>query len=239
MYNIIILLMVILLKRIVLVVLSLIIVVTSCSFADHIHNKANNVDSKEISSKYTVVIDAGHGGKDAGTIGVDSVKEKDINLSIVKSLYDFLKVSGISSVMIRNDDSEFYAPNEKRDKSDLYNRLDFVNSTENAVLISIHQNHFDSESEWGTQIWYSANTPESKEIADSILNNVKDLIQPDNKRENKQSDNSYYLLYKASVPSVMIECGFMSNVRENNLLQQEEYQNDMAYCIMSGICNIV
>ncbi|MBQ9532201.1 MAG: N-acetylmuramoyl-L-alanine amidase [Eubacterium sp.] len=226
-------------KRIVLVVLSLIIVVTSCSFADHIHNKANNVDSKEISSKYTVVIDAGHGGKDAGTIGVDSVKEKDINLSIVKSLYDFLKVSGISSVMIRNDDSEFYAPNEKRDKSDLYNRLDFVNSTENAVLISIHQNHFDSESEWGTQIWYSANTPESKEIADSILNNVKDLIQPDNKRENKQSDNSYYLLYKASVPSVMIECGFMSNVRENNLLQQEEYQNDMAYCIMSGICNIV
>ena len=231
--------MVILLKRIVLVVLSLIIVVTSCSFADHIHNKANNVDSKEISSKYTVVIDAGHGGKDAGTIGVDSVKEKDINLSIVKSLYDFLKVSGISSVMIRNDDSEFYAPNEKRDKSDLYNRLDFVNSTENAVLISIHQNHFDSESEWGTQIWYSANTPESKEIADSILNNVKDLIQPDNKRENKQSDNSYYLLYKASVPSVMIECGFMSNVRENNLLQQEEYQNDMAYCIMSGICNIV
>ena len=65
------------------------------------------------------------------------------------------------------------------------------------------------------------------------------MLQPENKRENKVSDNSYYLLYKASVPSVMVECGFMSNNRENFLLQQTDYQNDMAFSIMSGIADIV
>ncbi|MBR1374434.1 N-acetylmuramoyl-L-alanine amidase, partial [bacterium] len=60
-----------------------------------------------------------------------------------------------------------------------------------------------------------------------------------NKRENKESDNSYYILYKASVPSVMVECGFMSNKEENRKLQDFEYQKDISYCILTGICNIV
>ena len=83
------------------------------------------------------------------------------------------------------------------------------------------------------------NNQESKIIADCILNNVKELLQPDNKRENKVSDNSYYLLYKAQVPSVMVECGFMSNVAENTKLQNVDYQEDIAFAIMSGVCNIL
>lgn len=239
MYNNSILLSVMILKRIFLVFLSLVIVVSSCAFVNHLCSSAYDAGGKAISSKYTVVIDAGHGGKDAGTVGVDGSNEKDINLSIAKSLYEYLKVCGISCVLIRSDDSEFYKAGEQRTKSDLYNRLDFVNSIENSALISIHQNHFESESEWGTQIWYSANNTESKMLADSVLNTVKEFIQPENKRENKASDNSYYILYKASVPSIMIECGFMSNIKENGLLNQKDYQRDMAYCITSGICNIV
>ena len=117
--------------------------------------------------------------------------------------------------------------------------MDIVNSYENSVLVSIHQNHFEDEKEWGTQVWYSANNPESKELADSVLNVVKEFLQPENMRENKKSDNSYYLLYKAQRPSVMVECGFMSNKKENELLKDAEYQNTMAYLIFLGICGEV
>ena len=225
-------------KRLLLIILSLIIVVSGCSFISY-YEKKEAVSKNDYSSRYTVVIDAGHGGKDDGTHGVDGTPEKEINLSIALALYDYLSVSGINCVLIRNGDYEFYKAGEERIKSDLYNRLDFINSIENSVLISIHQNHFEDESEWGTQIWYSANTKESKLMADSILETVKSLIQPKNKRSNKESDSSYYLLFKATVPSIMVECGFMSNKKENSLLKQGDYQKDMAFCIMSGVCDIL
>ncbi|MBQ9229493.1 MAG: N-acetylmuramoyl-L-alanine amidase [Eubacterium sp.] len=197
------------------------------------------VSARQVSSRYTVVIDAGHGGRDAGTVGIDGTPEKDINLAIAKDLYDFLNVCGIHAVLIRDGDYEYYPPDSDRSRSDLYNRLDFVNSIPSSVLISIHQNHFEQEKEWGTQIWYSANTAESKQLADSILSQTKLFLQPDNERENKASDDSYYILYRASVPSVMIECGFMSNRAENERLQQPSYQQAFAYVILLGICEEV
>ena len=183
----------------------------------------------------TVVIDPGHGGKDAGTIGVDGTKEKEINLAIARQLYDYLSVCGFHTVMTREDDSELYPPGSDTSRSDLYNRLDFVNSFPNPFLISIHQNHFEDGREWGTQVWYSANTPQSKAIADAVLSTVKQYLQPDNKRENKVSDSSYYLLYRATAPSVMVECGFMSNAEENKKLQNGKYQNQMACAIAMGL----
>ncbi len=210
------------------------ITLTGCYEADTTAENAANTRSR-----FTVVIDAGHGGKDAGTIGVDGTLEKDINLSIALMLYDYLRVSGIDATLVRSGDYEFYKENEERTRSDLYNRLEYINSVENAVMISIHQNFFTSEKEWGTQIWYSANTPQSKVLADGILNYVKGNIQPDNHRENKQSGSEYYILYKAAVPSIMVECGFMSNTKENQLLKQKDYQNKMAYSILAGICEEV
>ena len=225
-------------KRTLLIILCIVFTFVCC-YSVNLFIVRYDSASKDLSiSKYTVIIDAGHGGKDAGTIGIDGTNEKDINLQIALSLFDFLQVCGIKSVLIRNGDYEIYNEGEERIRSDLYNRLDFVNSIDNSMLVSIHQNHFENESEWGTQIWYSPNDNVSKDVADSILNNVKFMLQPENTRENKVSDNSYYILYKASVPSVMIECGFMSNSRENSLLQNSEYQCDMAFSIMSGICNI-
>lgn len=217
----------------VLVIVSIIVVIT-----------LTNTSEKQISSSYhtsknCVVIDPGHGGKDAGAIGIDGSNEKDINLEISKNLYDYLMVCGINSVMTRDSDYQTYFVEEQRTRQDILNRMKIVNETENSVLISIHQNHFDNEKECGTQIWYSANNEKSKVIADSILQNVKDYLQPNNKRSNKESDDSYYLLYKAKSPSVMIECGFISNIEENKKLQDSDYQNDFAYTVLLGICNIV
>lgn len=184
-----------------------------------------------------LVIDAGHGGNDAGTIGINGEKEKEVNLNIAKKLYDFASAAGVSCVLVRDGDYLVYDNDDDKSRSDLYNRLDFINSINNATLISIHQNHFESEAEWGTQIWYSPNDEYSKILADSILTITKDNLQKENKRENKKSDDSYYLLYKAKVPSVMVECGFMSNTKENEKLQEDSYQNQMAYSIMLGFCD--
>ena len=201
--------------------------------------RSQMVNQSMITSGNTVVIDAGHGGKDAGTIGVDGTEEKGINLQMAQKLYDFLTCSGIRCSLIRDGDYEYYPTNSDRSRSDLYNRLDYVNSVDSAVLISVHQNHYDNESEWGTQIWYSANDEQSKVLADNVLCTVKEFLQPGNTRENKASDDSYYLLYRAKVPSIMVECGFMSNQRENELLQDSQYQADFAYCILLGICEEV
>ncbi len=183
-----------------------------------------------------VVIDAGHGGKDCGTIGIDGTEEKKINLEIALALRDFLEVSGINTKMTREGDYELYPDGSDKSRSDLYNRLDFVNSTPNSILISIHQNHYTDESAWGSQIWFSPNDNISKHYADIILNNVKSLLQSDNERINKKSDNSYYILYKAKVPSIMIECGFMSNRNDNDNLKNREYQRKYAYSVLTGIC---
>lgn len=192
-----------------------------------------------VKTKKTVIIDPGHGGIDVGTVGIDGSLEKNINLSISLDLYDYLMVSGINTVLTRDGDYEVYKAGEKRTKSDLYNRMDFINSVPNSILISIHQNHFENETEWGTQVWFSPNDEISPTLADKILRSVKKNIQPENKRENKVSDNSYYILYKAQKPSVMVECGFVSNKNENNKLQDKEYQKDMAYSILAGICEDV
>lgn len=197
------------------------------------------VGINNVKTKKTVIIDPGHGGIDVGTVGIDGSLEKNINLSISLDLYDYLMVSGINTVLTRDGDYEVYKAGEERTKSDLYNRMDFINSVPDSILISIHQNHFENEAEWGTQVWFSPNDEISPTLADKILRSVKKNIQPENKRENKVSDNSYYILYKAQKPSVMVECGFVSNKNENNKLQGKEYQKDMAYSILAGICEDV
>ena len=154
-------------------------------------------------------------------------------------LYDFAMVSGISSFLVRDGDYLVYSDNDDKSRSDLYNRMDYINSIENSSLISIHQNHFQDNSEWGMQIWYSPNDDKSKIMADNILEITKSNLQSDNTRLNKKSDSSYYLLYKAQVPSIMVECGFMSNSDENKKLQDNKYQKQLAYSIMLGFSEYI
>ena len=178
------------------------------------HNFAVNNEAK--SNRINLVIDAGHGGIDAGTIGVDNANEKDINLGIALKLYDFIRISGVNASLIRSGDYQFYKKGDNTKRSDLYNRMDYINSVDKSTLISIHQNHFDDEKEhWNANLGILRNDNKSPILANSILNITKEFLQPDNKRLNKKSDSSYYLLHKAKVPSVMVECGFMSNREEN------------------------
>lgn len=222
-------------RKLIIICLTFVFTFVSCFAINVILEKTASVSDFSKEKRINLVIDAGHGGADAGTIGVDGTKEKGINLSIAQKLYDFAMVSGVSSFLVRDGDYLVYGENDDKSRSDLYKRLDYINSINNSLLISIHQNHFEEESEWGMQIWYSPNDSKSPILADKILNITKQNLQPENKRLNKPSDNSYYILYKASVPSVMVECGFMSNTEENLKLQNEKYQKELAYSIMLGL----
>lgn len=222
-------------KRALIIFIVFVFTFISCFGITALLEKTNAVHSNYIKSNYSIVLDAGHGGKDAGTVAADGTLEKDINLGIVLKLYDFLMFCGINCYTIRNDDTEYYPSGSDKNRSDLYNRLDFVNSIDNAILVSIHQNHFEDTAEWGMQVWYTPNELSSEFLANSILSISKLFLQPENQRLNKVSDSSYYILHKASVPSVMVECGFMSNYDENNKLKNEDYQKQLAYTITMGI----
>ena len=168
-------------------------------------------------------------------VAADGTAEKEINLAIARDLYAFAVISGIPASMTRTGDYLVYKAGDDKKRSDLYNRFDYINSVDNAVLVSIHQNHFADTSQWGMQIWYTVNDPLRKALAANILAYDNQHLQPGNRRENKPSDDSYYLLYKAKVPSVMVECGFMSNVKENNQLKQDVYRRRVAFCILAGL----
>lgn len=221
-------------KKLLVIIFTFVFTFVSCVGINYLMQETVETNSNANHNRVNLVIDAGHGGIDAGTIGVDSTKEKGINLDIALKLYDFAMVSGIPAFLVRDGDYLVYSENDDKSRSDLYNRMDYINSINNSTLISIHQNHFEDEREWGMQVWYSPNDDKSKIIADNILNITKANLQKDNTRLNKRSDSSYYLLYKAKVPSVMVECGFMSNSSENKKLQDDQYQKQLAYSILLG-----
>lgn len=226
-------------KKVLVIIFTFVFTFVTCVGINYMMRDVVDISSSISSNRVNLVIDAGHGGIDAGTIGVDNANEKDINLSISLMLYDFAMVSGISSFLVRDGDYLVYSDNDDKSRSDLYNRMDYINSIENSSLISIHQNHFQDSSEWGMQIWYSPNDDKSKIMADNILEITKSNLQSDNTRLNKKSDSSYYLLYKAQVPSIMVECGFMSNSDENKKLQDNKYQKQLAYSIMLGFSEYI
>lgn len=200
---------------------------------------ADEAVSAEISEKeLIVVIDAGHGGEDSGAVA-NSVLEKDINLEIALKLRDMLKASGIEVKMIRESDVSIYdtasGTIRERKVSDLKNRVKIVNNNKKNILVSIHQNKFEQSKYSGAQMFYSANNDKSQILAENIRKSITGLIQPENKRELKNGGSDIYLLNKATVPAVIVECGFISNEEEAKNLSNEEYQSKMAFAIYCGI----
>ena len=206
---------------------------------DNPHQKASK-DTYNNKSLPTIIIDAGHGGEDSGAISAEGVYEKDINLSISITLDKLLRLNGFKTQMIRTEDKSVHTIDfekstlRERKVSDIHKRVDIANADKENILISIHQNHFSETKYNGTQIFYSKNNYKSKTLAESIRISVISLIQQNNKRENKES-HGIYLLDHTDIPSVIVECGFLSNPQEASLLNQKNYQNDMAYCIFLGI----
>ena len=188
-----------------------------------------------------VIIDAGHGGMDGGAMGVDGQIEKEINLSIALKLDTMLRAYGFETILTRNSDVSIHSADAKtvrqQKSSDLKNRLKLLEDTSSGILISIHQNKYSQSSACGTQVFYGRNCPESKELAEMLQKTITGYLQPENKREIKQATKDIYLLYQATKPAVMVECGFLSNAAEAEKLTDGEYQDQIAFSICMALMN--
>ena len=202
--------------------------------------KLNTIDASAQNNTFkTVIIDAGHGGPDGGTSSEDGVLEKEINLQIALKLNEILESMGVKTVMIRTQDISIHESNaitiREKKISDIKNRLKIINETDDAVFVSIHQNHYSESKYNGTQVFYSKNDPLSQTLANSIRLPIISYLQTENTREIKQCGTDIYLLYHAQKPAVMVECGFLSNTEEAKKLQDETYQQQLAFLIAIGI----
>jgi N-acetylmuramoyl-L-alanine amidase len=186
----------------------------------------------------TVIIDPGHGGPDGGAVGVDGVVEKGINLAISLKLRSFFIASGYTVIMTREDDRTICDNGSNTIRSmkstDLHNRLKMIKAHPKAVFISIHQNIYEDSKYSGAQVFYSPNNNDSKNLAQLLQTDIKTMLQPENEREIKPAQDNLYLLYYAKSPAVMVECGFLSNAAECKKLEDDAYQNQMAFAIFYG-----
>lgn len=193
-----------------------------------------NSTQAEEEKKICVVIDAGHGGADPGKVGINNQLEKDINLKIAHLVKQFLQAEGITVVMTREGDDGLYdenAPNKK--VQDMKKRLEIIEKSDPALVVSIHQNSYHEEYVKGAQVFYYETSQNSKRLAQVIQKQLREL-DPENKREAKGND-SYFLLKKTAQPIVIVECGFMSNREEAEELSTPLYQEKMAWNIHMGI----
>ncbi|MDO4553719.1 MAG: N-acetylmuramoyl-L-alanine amidase [Lachnospiraceae bacterium] len=181
-----------------------------------------------------VVIDVGHGGSDPGKVGLNNSVEKEINLKIGFYLFRMLTASGYSVTMTRTTDTSLASPHASNQKiSDLNKRKEIMKNTAPMAVISIHQNSYSSESQHGSQVFYSSGSDEGKLLASCIQEQCRRILDPENTRQIKEN-NDYYLFRDNPYPTVIVECGFLSNYRESALLVTERYQEKTAWAIYMG-----
>lgn len=187
----------------------------------------------------TIVVDAGHGGLDPGKVGINNALEKDINLAIALKLERNLKENGINVVMTRTDDNGLYSESDSNKKvRDMKKRLSIIEEANPMLAVSIHQNSYPDPSVSGVQVFYYKDSAKSKAAAEIMQAQLIKSLKPVKERVAKDN-SSYYLLKKTSVPIMIVECAFMSNPTEADLLIQDDYQEKVAWAIYLGIMQVI
>ena len=182
----------------------------------------------------TIVIDAGHGGIDGGAEGKQTgTYESELNLKYALALKKICEEFGYKVVLTRSDMGGLYSPTaENKKKSEMQKRQQIIQNAKPDFVVSLHMNSFSTSSTRGAHVFYANNSVSGKALAESVANSLFDNVEYAHK-EAKVGD--YYVLNCTSVPSVLVECGFLSNPEEELLLQQEEYKNKFCYYIFCGI----
>ena len=190
-----------------------------------------NVSKEEKKAKkdqVVIVVDPGHGGEDPGKVGINDVLEKDLNLQIAKKVKKLLEEAGIKIVMTRTNDK---VPDAK--KEDLNQRVQLINDTKPKLALCIHQNSYPDAKIKGAQVFYHTITPEAEDVA-SIVQEQLRTVDPTNTRQIKEND-TYFMLKNTQVPTIIVECGFLTNPDEAAKLTQEDYQDKLAQAICEGV----
>lgn len=184
-----------------------------------------------------LILDAGHGGEDGGAVSLTGVPESNINLAVVQKLDQLLGFFGQAPILLRDSDISIYDPGcetlRQKKVSDLHNRVSAIEGTENAVVISIHQNTFSNPAYHGAQVFFRAGE-ESKALAELVQSALREGLDRENKRAPAQIPDSVYLMKHITCPAVLVECGFLSNPSEEARLRESGYQTQLALCVAAA-----
>lgn len=224
-----------------LILIALAIVICALTYHKPIKTNMQKPENKATENQTTVVIDAGHGGLDGGCVGLYDIIEKDITLLIATKVEKLFTQNGYNVVMTRNSDVSIHSDDKKsirnKKSSDLINRARLANESGGIIYISIHLNKFSQENEFGSQAFYKENDEQGKKYARSIMLELKKLNE-NNRRVANKLPNKNLLFNKLEIPSVLVECGFISNNDEARLLKTDEYQQKLAEAIFNGVVNL-
>ncbi len=217
-------------KRTVVIVLSAVLALVTV-FA----TAATVIASTRATGNITIVIDAGHGGADGGVTGITTgTKESDINLSIAKYLMKYLQDGGYNVVMTRSDSAAVCGGIKYNKREDMRVRRDIVKAAKPDLVISVHCNAYPVLSVKGAQAFFAGNS-EGERYALTVQNYFNDVL---NDKPRKAAVGDYYILNCSEYPSVLCECGFLSNSKEENLLITASYQEKVAYTIYSAVNSV-
>jgi len=189
-----------------------------------------------LNREHCIVIDAGHGGVDGGATSCTGVLESTYNLDIALRLNDLFRLIGYDTRMIRTTDISVYTKGEtiaQKKISDLKERVRITNETENALLVSIHQNMFSDSRYNGAQVFYG-DMAESKHLAETLQAALIHSLNPGSNRQCKKG-TGIFLMEHVTKPAVLIECGFLSNPQEEEKLRSIDYQQKLCCVIASEI----
>lgn len=186
--------------------------------------------------QYTIVIDAGHGGRDGGAIGkVTGITESRLNLDYALTLKDMCEEFGFDVVLTRSTMDGLYDENaSNKKKSEMEKRKDIINNSNADIMISLHMNSFPLTSAEGAQVFYANGSGQGMTLAKDVQTSICKSF------ENARSYvtvGDYFVLNYSNIPSVLVECGFLSNPNEERLLQQKDYRENFCYSILAGIIN--
>lgn len=191
--------------------------------------------SQRAEEKYVVVIDVGHGGNDPGKVGVNQILEKDINLQVALKLEMFLQQSDLVVILTRREDIGLYDEDASNKKvQDMRRRIELIEEADADLVVSIHQNSYSDGSVRGPQCFYYRDSEEGQRAALILQEQLNNGLEVERPREAKAND-SYYMLKKSTVPTIIAECGFLSNRDEALLLDDEAYQEKLAWNLYLGI----
>lgn len=188
-------------------------------------------------SEHILIIDAGHGGADGGAVAADGTPESGINLAVAKKLEALSGLFAVRTLMTRSDEELDYPEGAdsiaEMKRADQNARVRLINSVQNGVLISIHQNYYPDSRPSGAQALYSASEG-SRELGELVHELLVENLSPGNRRVAAPADEDIYLMRSARCPAVLVECGFISNPGELEKLKTDEYQTELAAVLLTA-----
>lgn len=193
-------------------------------------------ENRKFENNSCIIIDPGHGGEDGGAVSVSGKPESTYNLEISCRLRDLLHLLGYETIMTRDADVSVYTKGEslaQKKISDLKERVRIINGTNNALLLSIHQNSFPDARYSGPQVFFSE-TNGSEALAKHLQQILSGALSPGSRRNAKKA-SGIYLMEHIQCTGVLIECGFLSHYREESLLRDTEYQKKLSALIAVGV----